>query len=48
MVGMKYVSHRQLKNSNKSGLVTVSYHKISDDVPIGTYKNILRQAQLDV
>jgi predicted RNA binding protein YcfA (HicA-like mRNA interferase family) len=41
-------SHKQLKNAKKIGLVTVSYHKLSDDVPVGTYKNILRQAQLDI
>ena len=40
-------SHKQLKNAKKIGLVIVSYHKLSDDVPVGTYKNILRQAQLD-
>ena len=40
-------SHKQLKNAKKIGLVIVSYHKLSEDVPVGTYKNILRQAQLD-
>jgi predicted RNA binding protein YcfA (HicA-like mRNA interferase family) len=38
-------SHRQLKNSNKPGTVTVS-GKPSIDVPPGTLNSILKQAGL--
>jgi predicted RNA binding protein YcfA (HicA-like mRNA interferase family) len=41
-------SHRQFKHHSKVGLVTVAYHKLSDDVPVGTHKNILKQADLKV
>jgi predicted RNA binding protein YcfA (HicA-like mRNA interferase family) len=36
--------HRQFKHSIKPGLVTVA-GKLGIDVPIGTLKNIWRQAQ---
>nr|WP_041233465.1 type II toxin-antitoxin system HicA family toxin [Cylindrospermum stagnale] len=39
-------SHRQLKHPDKPGTVTVS-GKPNIDVPIGTLKNIWRQAQLE-
>ncbi|WP_407890034.1 type II toxin-antitoxin system HicA family toxin [Scytonema sp. NUACC26] len=39
-------SHRQFKHPDKLGTVTVS-GKLNVDVPIGTLKNIWRQAQLD-
>lgn len=39
-------SHRQFKHPVKLGKVTV-LGKLSDDIPIGTYKNILRQAELE-
>lgn len=39
-------SHRQFKHLDKPGTVTVS-GKPSVDVPIGTLKNIWRQAQLE-
>jgi predicted RNA binding protein YcfA (HicA-like mRNA interferase family) len=39
-------SHRQFKHPKKPGVVTVA-GKPSVDVPIGTLKNIWRQAQLD-
>ena len=39
-------SHRQFKHATKAGKVTVP-GKLSDDVPIGTLKNILRQAGLE-
>ena len=39
-------SHRQYKNPIKKGKVTVA-GKPSKDVPIGTLKSILQQAQLD-
>ena len=38
-------SHRQYKHPSKSNTVTVS-GKLSIDVPIGTLKNIWRQAQI--
>ncbi|KAB8320060.1 type II toxin-antitoxin system HicA family toxin [Tolypothrix campylonemoides VB511288] len=39
-------SHRQFKHPDKSGSV-LSSAKLSVNVPIGTLKNIWRQAQLD-
>jgi predicted RNA binding protein YcfA (HicA-like mRNA interferase family) len=39
-------SHRQFKHSLKPGKVTVP-GKLSDDLPPGTLKNILRQAGLE-
>ena len=39
-------SHRQFKHPIKLVKVTVT-GKLSDDIPIGTYKNILRQAELE-
>ena len=39
-------SHCQYKHSTKSGLVTISYHKLSDDIAPGTLNSILKQAQL--
>jgi predicted RNA binding protein YcfA (HicA-like mRNA interferase family) len=38
-------SHRQFKNPNKSGTVTVS-GKLSIDIPPGTLNSILKQAGL--
>ena len=39
-------SHRQLKHPTKPGRVTVAGHEGSD-IPPGTRKSILRQAQLE-
>ncbi len=39
-------SHRQFKHSLKPGKVTVP-GKMSDDLPPGTFKSILRQAGLE-
>ncbi len=39
-------SHRQFKHLDKPGVVTEA-GKLSIDVPIGTLKNIWRQAQLE-
>ena len=39
-------SHRQFKHPSKAGLVTVA-GRPGIDVPIGTLKQILRQAQLE-
>jgi predicted RNA binding protein YcfA (HicA-like mRNA interferase family) len=38
-------SHRQFKHTVKPGIVTVHGHP-SDDVPVGTLGNILKQANL--
>ena len=40
-------SHRQFKHPSKSGLVTIP-GKLSDDIAIGTLKNILKQAELNL
>lgn len=40
-------SHRQYHHTNKDGTVTIAYHKGSIDVPIGTLKSVLKQAQID-
>lgn len=39
-------SHRQFKHLAKKGRVTVS-GKLSKDMPVGTEKSVLKQAQLD-
>jgi predicted RNA binding protein YcfA (HicA-like mRNA interferase family) len=39
-------SHRQFKHATKPGKVTVP-GKMSDDLPTGTLKSILRQAGLE-
>lgn len=40
-------SHKQYKHKIKKGLVTVSAHKMSDDIAPGTLNSIFKQAQLD-
>jgi predicted RNA binding protein YcfA (HicA-like mRNA interferase family) len=40
-------SHRQYKHPEKKGLVTISCHKLSKDVPISTLKSIMKQAQIN-
>ena len=39
-------SHRQYKHLRKKGVVTISGHRMSDDVAIGTIKSISKQAQI--
>ena len=39
-------SHQQYKHPFKKGLVTISGHKPSDDVPAGTLNSVLKQAGL--
>lgn len=39
-------SHRQFRHPTKPGRVTVP-GRASDDLPIGTYRSILRQAGLE-
>ena len=41
-------SHIQYKHSVKKGLVTVSYHKPSDDISPGTLNSILKQVQIEL
>ena len=37
-------SHRAYKHKTKPGIVTIAYHRLSDDVPKGTLNSILKQA----
>ena len=37
-------SHRQYKHKVKKGLVTISSHRMSDDIARGTLGSILKQA----
>jgi predicted RNA binding protein YcfA (HicA-like mRNA interferase family) len=39
-------SHKQFKHQIKKGLVTVSGHKLSDEIKTGTLNSILKQAEL--
>ncbi|MBL0051070.1 MAG: type II toxin-antitoxin system HicA family toxin [Bacteroidetes bacterium] len=39
-------SHKQYKHPHKIGLVTISGHKPSDEIAIGTLNSILKQAQI--
>ena len=39
-------SHRQFHHPVKKGTVTVAYHQLNDDIPIGTLKSIKKQAGL--
>ncbi|MBL0309777.1 MAG: type II toxin-antitoxin system HicA family toxin [Bacteroidetes bacterium] len=39
-------SHRQLKHPVKSGLVTLAFHQLSDDIAVGTLNSIWKQAQI--
>ncbi len=39
-------SHHQLKHPRKKGKVTVPHPK--SDIPVGTLKNIFKQAQIDL
>ncbi len=40
-------SHKQFKHPVKKGLVTVPVHRLSNDLPPGLEKSILKQAQLE-
>ena len=40
-------SHRQYKHPVKKGLVTIPVHRLSNDLPPGLEKSILKQAQLN-
>ena len=39
-------SHRAYKHDTKLGIVTIAYHRLSDEIPKGTLGSILKQAQL--
>ena len=41
-------SHRQYKHRSKNAVVTVSGHKLSDDIAKGTLNNILKQAEIKI
>lgn len=49
MTGFWFVKkgvHKQFKHKVKKGLVTVSAHKMSDELKLGTLNSIFKQAQL--
>lgn len=39
-------SHRAYKHAAKIGIVTIAYHRLSDEVPRGTLNSIMKQASL--
>ncbi len=39
-------SHIQFKHPVKSGLVTIAYHKMPDEIKRGTLSSILKQAKI--
>lgn len=39
-------SHRQFKHPTKRGRVTISGHRLSDDIDPEMWKSIMRQAQI--
>ena len=39
-------SHRAYKHDEKEGIVTIAYHRLSDEIPKGTQGSILKQAKL--
>lgn len=39
-------SHRQFKHPVKKGLITVSGHKLADELAKGTLNSVLKQAEL--
>lgn len=40
-------SHRHYKHKTKTGIVTLAFHSLNEDVAIGTLINIFKQAQID-
>jgi len=40
-------SHKQYKHRSKKGLVTISGHKDSDEIAMGTMKSIFKQAKIE-
>ncbi|EKD28903.1 MAG: hypothetical protein ACD_79C00167G0004 [uncultured bacterium] len=41
-------SHKQFKHPIKKGLVTISCHKMSDEIAHGTLGSILKQSQIEI
>lgn len=39
-------SHKQYKHTIKKGVITISVHKLSDEVAKGTLSSILKQAKI--
>ena len=39
-------SHKQYRHPRKKGLVTIAFHKMSDDLAPGTLNSIFKQAQI--
>ena len=39
-------SHRAYKHISKVGIVTIAFHRLSDEVPRGTLNSILKHAGL--
>ncbi len=39
-------SHRAYKHPQKTGIVTIAYHRLNDEIPKGTLNSILKQADL--
>ena len=39
-------SHKQFKHPVKKGVVTIAYHKLSDEIKRGTLGSILKQAKI--
>lgn len=39
-------SHQQFKHPIKKGLVTISCHKLSDEIARGTLNSVLKQAEI--
>jgi len=37
-------SHKQFRHPTKPGLITVAFHSMNDDIPLGTYRNIAKVA----
>ena len=38
--------HKQFKHPVKKGVVTIAYHKLSDEIKRGTLTSILKQAKI--
>jgi len=39
-------NHKQFKHPIKKGIVTIAYHKMSDEIAVGTLLSIIKQAGL--
>ena len=40
-------SHKQYRHPVKKGLVTIAFHKQSDEIALGTLNSIFKQAQIN-